>query len=228
MCKYANVPMCKWGPELQTQVSQTLRLYAGINESTIQPINQSTFQFFPKTGNKYCSNFVLYPAMNEEAFYHTIHEKSRELNLNPLLLLSGIEGLYTFRDVQLNAINYDFLDSLILTIFALRIGDQFHTLAEENLASTSDALRLAAARELTPLSMEEITASQNSYLQSFAQMLQGKSPVRRYHEKALEVAALEIRKAQLLFSNNSIGIIMLAICKDDEGDSLGLGSLFRA
>ena len=168
------------------------------------------------------------PVMNEEAFYHTINEKSRELNLNPLLILSGIEGLYTFRDVQLNAINYDFLDSLILTIFALRIGDQFHNLAEENLASKSDAVRLAAARELTPLSMEDITASQNTYLQSFAQMLQGKSPVRRYHEKALEVAALEIRKAQLMFSNNSIGIIMLAICKDDEGDSLGLGSLFRA
>ena len=64
--------------------------------------------------------------MNEQLFLHNINAKARQLNINPLLLLSGIEGLYTFKDVRLNAINYEFLDSLILTIFALRIGDQFH------------------------------------------------------------------------------------------------------
>ena len=73
--------------------------------------------------------------MNEQLFLYNIHSKARQLNINPLLLLSGVEGLYTFKDVQLNAINYEFLDSLILTIFALRIGDQFHTLAQENLLS---------------------------------------------------------------------------------------------
>ena len=166
--------------------------------------------------------------MNEQLFYRTINEKSRDLNLNPLLLLSGIEGLYTFRGVQLNTINYDFLDSLILTILALRIGDQFHTLAEENLASTSYSVRQAAQAELIEMSKEEINMSNNQYLQSFALLLNGKSPVRKYHEKALEVAALEIKKAQLVFGNESIGIIMLAICKDDINNSLGLASLFRA
>jgi hypothetical protein len=47
--------------------------------------------------------------------------------------------VYTFRDVELNGINYEFLDSLILTIFALRIGDTFHSLAEENLASRNES-----------------------------------------------------------------------------------------
>jgi hypothetical protein len=166
--------------------------------------------------------------MNEQLFYKTITEKSKQLNLNPLLLLSGIEGLYSFRDVPLNAINYDFLDSLILTIFALRIGDQFHSLAEENLCSSSHAVRTAATIELSEMSREEINHSKNSYLQSFAVLLNGKSPVRKYHEKALEVAALEIKKAQLLFGNDSIGIITLAICKDDVHDHLGLAFLFRA
>ena len=36
------------------------------------------------------------------------------------------------------------------------------------------------------------------------------------------------KKMQLIFGNDSIGIIMLAICKDDEQDNLGLASLFRA
>jgi hypothetical protein len=166
--------------------------------------------------------------MNEQVFYQTISDKSRELNLNPLLLLSGIEGLYTFRDVQLNAINYDFLDSLILTIFALRIGDQFHTLAQENLNSNNMGVRISAERELCEMSYQDIAASNNSYLQSFATMLQGKSPIRKYHEKALEVAALEIKKAQLTFSHESIGTIMLAICKSDLNNSLGLASLFSA
>ena len=166
--------------------------------------------------------------MNEELFYHTINEKSKEFNVNPLLLLSGIEGLYTFREVQLNSINYEFLDSLILTIFTLRIGDKFHTLAEENLSSRNLSAQTAAGYELSVLSRDEIERSGNAYLRSFAQVLNGRSPVRRYHEKALEVAALEIKRAQMNFGNDSIGIIMLAICKDDEQDNLGLASLFRA
>ncbi|MFL5773073.1 MAG: hypothetical protein ACJ75F_07945 [Flavisolibacter sp.] len=166
--------------------------------------------------------------MNEDLFYQTIHAKAHELNMNPLLILSGIEGLYSFKDVQLNAINYDMLDSLILTIFALRIGDQFHNIAEENLKSRNLSVRENAKMELTEMSQDDIEQSDNSYLQSFASMLNGKSPIRKYHEKALEVAALEIRKSQLVFSNDSIGIIMLAICKDDANDSLGLSSLFRS
>jgi hypothetical protein len=166
--------------------------------------------------------------MNEQQFYSTINQRSKELNLNPLLLLSGIEGLYTFRDIKLNAINYDFLDSLILTIFALRIGDKFHNLAEENLASANASARYAAGIELKELTKEDIAGSHNPYLQSFAQILNGKSPIRKYHEKALEVAALEIKKAQLIFGNDSIGIIMLAICKDDVNNSLGLAGMFNA
>ncbi|MGZ8538287.1 MAG: hypothetical protein ACXWV9_08500 [Flavisolibacter sp.] len=165
--------------------------------------------------------------MNEQLFYETVNERSRELNLNPLLVLSGIEGLYTFRDVRINAINYDFLDSLILTIFALRIGDKFHSMAEENLNSTNLRTREAAILELNVLTTTDIENSANPYLQSFAHLLNGKSPVRKYHEKALEVAALEIKKAQTIFGNDSIGIIMLAICKDDENNHLGLASMFR-
>jgi hypothetical protein len=166
--------------------------------------------------------------MNEQQFYQAITERSHELNVNPLLLLSGIEGLYTFRDVKLNAINYDLLDSLILTIFALRIGDQFHNIAEENLASESKTVRMAASEELKELNKTDIEHSKNQYLQSFATVLGGKSPIRKYHEKALEVAAYEIKKAQMLFDNESIGIIILAICKDDPGDRLGVQSFFRA
>jgi hypothetical protein len=166
--------------------------------------------------------------MNEQQFYKAITERSQELNVNPLLLLSGIEGLYTFRDVKINAINYDFLDSLILTIFALRIGDQFHSIAEENLASESITVRMAASEELKELDKNEIAYSKNHYLQSFASVLNDKSPIRKYHEKALEVAAYEIEKAQKIFGNDSIGIIILAICKDDPGDRLGVQSFFRA
>ena len=166
--------------------------------------------------------------MNEQQFYQAITERSQELNVNPLLLLSGIEGLYTFRDVKLNAINYDLLDSLILTIFALRIGDQFHSMAEENLASESKTVRMTANEELKELNSSDIERSQNKYLQSFASVLGGKSPIRKYHEKALEVAAYEIKKAQTIFGNESIGIIILAICKDDPGDRLGVASFFRA
>ena len=93
--------------------------------------------------------------MNEAQFYQSIHDKSRELNLNPLLLLAGIEGLYTFRDVPLNTINYDFLDSLILTILALRIGDKFHELAQDNLSSPNPGVRSAALTELLELDSHE-------------------------------------------------------------------------
>ncbi|HEX2606760.1 MAG TPA: hypothetical protein VHK91_05250 [Flavisolibacter sp.] len=164
--------------------------------------------------------------MNEQVFLQTIQEKARELNMNPLLLLSGIEGIYTFKDVRLNQVNYEFLDSLILTIFALRIGDQFHTLAEENLMSTDERLRQAAAREMKELHPEDIAVTSSPYLQSFAAILQGKSVIRQYHEKALEAAALEIKRTQLQFSHDSIGNIIMAICKTQLQDSLNLGVLF--
>jgi hypothetical protein len=166
--------------------------------------------------------------MNEQQFYQAITERSQELNVNPLLLLSGIEGLYTFRNVKLNAINYDLLDSLILSIFALRIGDQFHSMAEDNLKSESKTVRMAATEELKELDKNDIAFSKNKYLQSFASVLGEKTPIRKYHEKALEVAAYEIKKAQVIFGNESIGIIILAICKDDPGDRLGVASFFRA
>ena len=166
--------------------------------------------------------------MKEQLFYQAVMERSKELEVNPLLLLSGIEGLYTFKDVQISSINYSFLDSLILTIFALRIGDQFHSMAEENLQSQSKTVRMAANAELAELSNELIAASGNRYLQSFASILGGKSPVRKYHEKALEVAAYEIKRTQLIFGKDSIGTIMLSICKTDPDDRLGMSSLFRA
>ena len=166
--------------------------------------------------------------MNEQLFYQAITERSKELDLNPLLLLSGIEGLYTFKNVQLNAINYDLLDSLILTIFALRIGDQFHNLAEDNLTSQSKTVRMAASAELKEIDRQEIADSKNAYLQSFASILNNKTPIRKYHLKALEVAAYEIKKTQIIFENESIGSIMLAICKTDPDDRLGMASLFRA
>lgn len=166
--------------------------------------------------------------MNEQLFYRAITERSQELNVNPLLLLSGIEGLYTFRDQRLTTINYNLLDSLILTIFALRIGDQFHIVAEDNLNSESKTVRMAASEELKELNKKDIELSQNKYLQSFASVLGGKSTIRKYHEKALEVAAYEIKKAQMIFGNESIGIIILAICKDDPGNRLGMSTFFRA
>ena len=164
--------------------------------------------------------------MNEQTFLQTINERSQALSINPLLLLSGIEGLYTFKDVKLSSINYEFLDSLILTILALRIGDQFHTIAEENLLSNNNSIRSAANKELSEMSNEDIRDSSNPYLQSFATIINGKSRIRRYHEKALEVAALEIKKTQLNFNNNSISTIMMAICKE-ESHSLGLSELFQ-
>lgn len=144
--------------------------------------------------------------------------------MNPMLLLSGIEGWYTFRDVPMNTINYDYLDSLILTIFALRIGDQFHILAEENLMSSNEKARVMAGYELKELTHEDIALSSNEYLQSFATILDGKSAIRKYHEKALEVAALEVQKTQAAFGHNSISTIIVNVCA--AGD-LNLGSLFN-
>jgi hypothetical protein len=164
--------------------------------------------------------------MNEQLFYQTINTKAKELAINPLLLLSGIEGLYTFKDVELSAINYEFLDSLILTIFALRIGDQFHALAQENLSSTNTHVQLAAINEIMELSNEEISNSADPYFRSFATILNGKSVIRRYHKKAIEVAALEVNNAQKQFNNSSIGAIVLAICKTDLNNDLGLADLF--
>lgn len=133
--------------------------------------------------------------------------------MNPLLLLAGVESLYSFKDVQMNPLNFELLDGLILSIFALRVGDHFHTLAEENLKSRSDTVRMSAARELTEMDPDEIVASKNAYLHSFAKTLNGKSPIRYYHVKALEVAAVEIKKEQTRYQSDSIGDIMLALMK---------------
>jgi len=166
--------------------------------------------------------------MNEQVFLKTVSSKARELQINPLLLLSGIEGLYTFRDVRLSSVNYSFLDSLILTIFALRIGDHFHTIAEENRHHQNAVVREAADKELAELDSQAIAHSANPYLQSFASVLNGKSTIRRYHEKALEVAAMEIEKAQEHYHSNSISTIMIRICKTELGDTLDLNTLFNA
>jgi len=99
-------------------------------------------------------------------------------------------------------------------------------MAEKNLASTHNDVRKAAAVELRELSKDDINHSSNIYLQSFAGLLNGKSSIRKYHEKALEVAALEVRKAQEQFSINSIGSIVLAICEDMKG-SVDLSFLFN-
>lgn len=165
--------------------------------------------------------------MDERLFLQNIHTTSQQVGINSLLLLSGIEGLYTFRDMALNSINYQYLDSLILTIFALRIGDHFHSLAEENLANNNDTIRQAAHVELQPLSDEDIDRSSNVYLQSFAQLLNGKSVIRRYHEKALEAAALEIEKTQGRFQHNSISTIVLHICRQHLQDTVNLSTFFN-
>lgn len=164
--------------------------------------------------------------MNEEHFYQTINQAARDVQINPLLLLSGIEGLYSFKDVPINAINYELLDCLILTIFALRIGDHFHALAEQNLLSNNPEIREAANEELSELPHDYITRSSNEFLQSFAQVLNGKSVIRRYHEKALEVAALEIKTAQDKFQHRNIGTIILAICKTELKGTVNLSNLF--
>jgi hypothetical protein len=164
--------------------------------------------------------------MNEEVFLQVINDKAKEYGINPLLLIAGMEGIYTFRNVEVNHINYEFLDSLILTIFALRIGDRFHSIAEENLSSDNFQLMQAAAYELKPMSNEEIALSANPYLQSFASLVSGKSIVRQYHRKAIEAAAQEVKNAHLAFSNESIGSIMLHLCKNDLQGCLDLDSFF--
>lgn len=166
--------------------------------------------------------------MNEQLFIQSINAKAENLGINPLLLLSGVEGLYTFRDVEISALNYSLLDSLILTIFALRIGDQFHTLAEQNLSSESTDTKFAALQELTVLTPDEIQSSSNQYLKSFSSLLGGKTEIRSYHLKALEVAALEIKNAQFKFNNASIGAIVFEICRSDLGGTLNLGAIFGA
>ena len=166
--------------------------------------------------------------MNEHLFIQAINTKAESLGINPLLLLSGVEGLYTFKDIEVSAINYGLLDSLILTIFALRIGDQFHSLAVENLNSASSDARMAASAELDILTLQQIEASSNEYLRSFAGIVNGKTEIRGYHIKALEVAALEIKKAQILFNSTSIGAIVFTICKSDVEGSLNLGAIFSA
>lgn len=165
--------------------------------------------------------------MNNDVFLEAIHKKAAELQINPVLLLSGIEGLYTFKDIPLNTINYEFLDSLILTIFALRIGDRFHEHAQENLLSDTDAVRNAAAAELKLISPAEIAASGNPWLISFARIINGKSPIRNYHIKALEAAALEINNVQLLYKAENITTVMIWLCNEHR-EELHLGSLFSS
>lgn len=164
--------------------------------------------------------------MAETLFYQSINTKAHENGINPILLLAGIEGLYTFKDVPLNQINYDFLDSLIITIFTLRIGDQFHALAEQNLSNKNMTLQLAAIEELTELTPEVIERSDNQYLKSFANVVNGKTPIRKYHEKALEAAAVEVQKAQTHFREKSIGAIVIEICRNDIGGKLDLAKVF--
>jgi len=164
--------------------------------------------------------------MDEQQFMQVIFNKAKAVNINPILLLSGIEGIYTFKDMPLNQINFDLLDSLIITILTLRIGDQFHALAEENLNSTNTDVQVSAINELMELTSAVIEASSNRFLQSFAQMVHGKTTIRRYHEKALEAAALEVHKAQQHFAEKSIGLISLNICKSEEGGVLDLSAIF--
>lgn len=166
--------------------------------------------------------------MTEQAFLETIYQKSKELKINPFLLLSGIEGLHSFKDVPMSSINYSFLDSLILTIFTLRIGDQFHQLAQERLMSDNVKIRNAAAYELSLLTEQDRLRSTNPYLASFIQVMEGKSPVRTYHVKALEVAALEINQVQLQYHDSSIGSIIITLCKTELQEILNLGQLFSA
>ena len=164
--------------------------------------------------------------MDEHEFLKAVQVQAQASGINPLLLMSGIEGLYTFREVPANALNFELLDNLILTIFALRVGDSFDEIARQNLQSSSLQARVVAEWELAEMDPEEINGSGDAFLQSFAQMLGGKIPVRHYHRKALEVAAVEIRKAQVHFENNSIGAITFALCQGSLKDSLHLAGLF--
>lgn len=164
--------------------------------------------------------------MNEQEFVQAVQQEAHAAGINPLLLLSGIEGLYAFRDVPAAELNFTFLDSLILTIFALRVGDTFDSIARQNMESANLETRVKAEWELTEMDAAEIDNTGDAYLQSFAKMLGGEAPVRRYHRKALEVAAIEVKKAQLQFSGNSIGAIVFEICQGRLKDNLHLVALF--
>jgi hypothetical protein len=166
--------------------------------------------------------------MDEKAFLQVLSDKAQILHINPFLLLSGLEGLYTFRDVPINTINLEFLDSLVLTLFTLRIGDQFHALAEEQLSHERPQVQAAAQRELEVIPDAELAQSTDAYLQSFATVMSGKTPIRRYHIKALEAAAHEIHQVHVRYGNSSIGAIMIEVCKNELSDVLPLGSLFTA
>jgi hypothetical protein len=142
--------------------------------------------------------------------------------------MSGLEGLHMFKDVPLNQINYDFLDSLILTILTLRIGDGFHSLAEKSLESESTEKKWAAIQELTELNGADIASSGNLALQSFAKLLNGKSPIRRYHEKALDAATQEIQNTTLAYQNPSISTIILALCQTELKNVIEDSGFFHA
>lgn len=166
--------------------------------------------------------------MHSQDFLRTIQNESARLGLNPLLVLAGIEGLYSFRHQPAEKIQFRLLDSLILTLFALRIGDGFHLLAEQNLTHEDPERKLAAIEELTEIPASAIATSGNAYLQSFAAVLNGKTPVRRYHQKALEVAALEINQAHQQFGSNSIGAIMLHLCQHQLQEPLSASGIFQS
>ncbi|GAB4092191.1 hypothetical protein [Flaviaesturariibacter terrae] len=166
--------------------------------------------------------------MDEQAFLQRLSDKASELHINPFLLLSGLEGLYTFRDVPLSSLNMEYLDSLVLTLFTLRIGDQFHALAETEVREGTEAGQAAALRELEPIPDEELAQSTDGYLRSFASVLEGKTTVRRYHVKALEAAAREVTVVQQRYGSPSIGSIMIEVCKTQLADVLPLGALFSA
>lgn len=166
--------------------------------------------------------------MQSQEFLQSIQAESTRLGLNPLLVLSGIEGLYSFRNQPAEDIQYKLLDSLILTLFALRIGDGFHLLAEKNLESKDPEIQLAAIEELTELPASAIAGMNNPYLQSFASVLQGKTPIRKYHAKALEVAALEINQVHLRFGSDSIGQIILHLCQHQLQQPLRASGIFQS
>jgi hypothetical protein len=164
--------------------------------------------------------------MNEQEFYKTLNEKGKKTGINPILLLSGIEGLYSFRNVPLNNINYDLLDSLIMTIFTLRIGDHFHALAQQKLSSSSAAERRAAKQELEIIPPHEIALSSNPYLKAFVEVLNGKGTIRYYHLKALEVAALEVKNVQTNFAVNNVGTLIMEVCENELKNTVQLSALF--
>lgn len=164
--------------------------------------------------------------MDQQAFIEAVQQEAQVAGINPMLLLSGIEGLYTFREVPVQDLNFALLDGLILTIFALRIGDSFDVIARQNLEAPNLQARIKAEWELAELNADDITKSGDAYLRSFAQMLGQSTPVRRYHQKALEVAAMEINHAHLHFGSNSIGAITFEICKGRLKDSMHLAALF--